>query len=633
MYEALGLNEESLNTVSTIVNMGLHATDIAGSFVLKAMSIINSFDLHNFPMSAAASALQIVKSFTDVYIQMLLDMYGVYAEMIIQFIVDPGSALELVFQQLYEILNKIENLIYEQIEKYLGMSITEIKYYVQQGINLYKAYKDAKKKIRDYKEEQKRKKEERNAQKEQDVGINDKGSSYSVDVDIDINDPKEIWKQLKAYMEQLGDGLYNGFIVLQVMDMVKQIKTVIRQSTDISLESLASDINDLEDFIDLLDEIGLGDDSTAVDLSMIPALGINSVMASLESLKELSAMGVAADVMRIGASNVAVSGSGVSKKTDYEIKTDAESKTITVTYYTDPTKSSVSKRVYKAFSGAKNAEGVNLFTLSECKIIQDNIDKLWNESGKTGSGSSEFECGQYNIVLVLNIQNDKDESQAEKSADEEQDLRPEDIDVSMFEVLEQANTETYRNKEDVMREKKRNTIKLLHTLYSIIKTVVPPLKILIVLIANYKENKAYVRSNQEEALGIIVADALKRLGFDKELDSKGDYIGPDGKPAKKSVFPIRSLAFKEFIDSLEIPFGDDVLSMRPCMESEIKKINIWLTKNDKDAPLIEFGSTTYLFIDLDALAEERECIRKRAAMIADVASQEDVARLLGMSCA
>lgn len=112
-------------------------------------------------------------------------------------------------------------------------------------------------------------------------------------------------------MEQLGDGLYNGFIVLQVMDMVKQIKTVIRQSTDISLESLASDINDLEDFIDLLDEIGLGDDSTAVDLSMIPALGINSVMASLESLKELSAMGVAADVMRIGASNVAVSGSGV----------------------------------------------------------------------------------------------------------------------------------------------------------------------------------------------------------------------------------------------------------------------------------------------------------------------------------
>lgn len=633
MYEALGLNEESLNTVSTIVNMGLHATDIAGSFVLKAMSIINSFDLHNFPMSAAASALQIVKSFTDVYIQMLLDMYGVYAEMIIQFIVDPGSALELVFQQLYEILNKIENLIYEQIEKYLGMSITEIKYYVQQGINLYKAYKDAKKKIRDYKEEQKRKKEERNAQKEQDVGINDKGSSYSVDVDIDINDPKEIWKQLKAYMEQLGDGLYNGFIVLQVMDMVKQIKTVIRQSTDISLESLASDINDLEDFIDLLDEIGLGDDSTAVDLSMIPALGINSVMASLESLKELSAMGVAADVMRIGASNVAVSGSGVSKKTDYEIKTDAESKTITVTYYTDPTKSSVSKRVYKAFSGAKNAEGVNLFTLSECKIIQDNIDKLWNESGKTGSGSSEFECGQYNIVLVLNIQNDKDESQAEKSADEEQDLRPEDIDVSMFEVLEQANTETYRNKEDVMREKKRNTIKLLHTLYSIIKTVVPPLKILIVLIANYKENKAYVRSNQEEALGIIVADALKRLGFDKELDSKGDYIGPDGKPAKKSVFPIRSLAFKEFIDSLEIPFGDDVLSMRPCMESEIKKINIWLTKNDKDAPLIEFGSTTYLFIDLDALAEERECIRQRAAMIADVASQEDVARLLGMSCA
>lgn len=97
MYEALGLNEESLNTVSTIVNMGLHATDIAGSFVLKAMSIINSFDLHNFPMSAAASALQIVKSFTDVYIQMLLDMYGIYAEMIIQFIVDPGSALELVF--------------------------------------------------------------------------------------------------------------------------------------------------------------------------------------------------------------------------------------------------------------------------------------------------------------------------------------------------------------------------------------------------------------------------------------------------------------------------------------------------------------------------------------------------------
>ena len=345
LYDMLGLNEPVINFVKTVVSQGLHATDIAGSAILKGMAAVNSFDVHALPMSAAGMALGALQSITDKYIDKLMGPYRIYAEMIVEFIVDPGAAMEALLDELNTILNQIEELAISQIEKYLGLSYEEIKYYITQGKNLYKQYKAAKKAK---KEKEKREKEESS---KSGGGINSSGSKTKVSVDVEVN-PDLVMAQLKAWMQQTGDGIYNGFIVFQILDLVKELKEVIAQATDVSFESLAYNLETMEDVIAMLDEIGLGDDSTAIDLSMIPALNLNAIYASMNSLKEQATQGLI-NTAKIAATSLDVNTSVENVKT-YEITTDKDSMTITVMYYTDPTKKSVSKKVYNAFSKAKD---------------------------------------------------------------------------------------------------------------------------------------------------------------------------------------------------------------------------------------------------------------------------------------
>ena len=310
------------------------------------MAAVNSFDVHALPMSAAGMALGALQSITDKYIDKLMGPYRIYAEMIVEFIVDPGAAMEALLDELNTILNQIEELAISQIEKYLGLSYEEIKYYITQGKNLYKQYKAAKKAK---KEKEEREKEE--SSKSGDNGINSSGSKTKVSVDVEVN-PDLVMAQLKAWMRQTGDGIYNGFIVFQILDLVKELKEVIAQATDVSFESLAYNLETMEDVIAMLDEIGLGDDSTAIDLSMIPALNLNAIYASMNSLKEQATQGLI-NTAKIAATSLDVNTSVENVKT-YEITTDKDSMTITVMYYTDPTKKSVSKKVYNAFSKAKD---------------------------------------------------------------------------------------------------------------------------------------------------------------------------------------------------------------------------------------------------------------------------------------
>ena len=345
LYDMLGLNEPVINFVKTVVSQGLHATDIAGAAILKGMAAVNSFDVHALPMSAAGMALGALQSITDKYIDKLMGPHRIYAEMIVEFIVDPGAAMEALLDELNTILNQIEELAISQIEKYLGLSYEEIKYYITQGKNLYKQYKAAKKAK---KEKKKREKEESS---KSGGGINSSGSKTKVSVDVEVN-PDLVMAQLKAWMRQTGDGIYNGFIVFQILDLVKELKEVIAQATDVSFESLAYNLETMEDVIAMLDEIGLGDDSTAIDLSMIPALNLNAIYASMNSLKEQATQGLI-NTAKIAATSLDVNTSVENVKT-YEITTDKDSMTITVMYYTDPTKKSVSKKVYNAFSKAKD---------------------------------------------------------------------------------------------------------------------------------------------------------------------------------------------------------------------------------------------------------------------------------------
>ena len=620
LYDMLGLNEPVINFVKTVVSQGLHATDIAGSAILKGMAAVNSFDVHALPMSAEGMVLGALQSITDKYIDKLMGPNRIYAEMIVEFIVDPGAAMEALLDELNTILNQIEELAISQIEKYLGLSYEEIKYYITQGKNLYKQYKAAKKAK---KEKEEREKEE--SSKSGDNGINSSGSKTKVSVDVEVN-PDLVMAQLKAWMRQTGDGIYNGFIVFQILDLVKELKEVIAQATDVSFESLAYNLETMEDVIAMLDEIGLGDDSTAIDLSMIPALNLNAIYASMNSLKEQATQGLI-NTAKIAATSLDVNTSVENVKT-YEITTDKDSMTITVMYYTDPTKKSVSKKVYNAFSKAKDQNDVPLFSQSECKIIQDTINKLWTDyQNNSSSTTAETKANKYTIKFVLQIEPEKDKSQSEKSPNNNNIVKEVERDRQM--MLE-VKEETQVSEDKINEERKRNTIKLLHTLYSILKSFIGPFKLYIILMTNYKTNKAYVRSNQDENLVLLMMQALEKLGFGSSMPKK--TTDPDGNPIENDMYTVRSLALYEYVtQDMHIHF-DNAMSA-PLDDSQKEQINEWLARNDREAREIERDKVTRLFIDWESLNQQQECLKQKYGEYYGAAPESVIKQVFAGECA
>ena len=209
-------------------------------------------------------------------------------------------------------------------QQYLGMSFKELMNLVQVGINYYKQYK----KMR---EERRKKKSEDNSVENTDGEVNVVGNKYGIEIDMQIT-PELMKQNLLDWLASQSDLLYNGFLIVQIRDAVYSIKDTIRSLTDIDLETLAEGINTLDDFIELLDELGLGDKTLSVNLDMIPSLGLNAIYSGLNSLTD--SLNSLTDLATIGMNAVDVNVK-TTKKQLYEIKTDGEKKEITVKFYLD----------------------------------------------------------------------------------------------------------------------------------------------------------------------------------------------------------------------------------------------------------------------------------------------------------
>lgn len=166
------------------------------------------------------------------------------------------------------------------------------------------------------------------------------------------------------------------------------------------METLAEGINTLDDFIEFLDELGLGDKTLSVNLDMIPTLGLNAIYSGLNSLTD--SLNSISDLATIGMNAVDVNVKQT-KKQLYEIKTDGEKKEITVKFYTNPTKRSVANKIYKIFSSAKDNTDKALFTPSECKSIQDTISALYKANETSGKGTSSVKTTKYVVKIELDI--------------------------------------------------------------------------------------------------------------------------------------------------------------------------------------------------------------------------------------
>lgn len=613
LYDMLGIDESVVTFVKNVVNMGLHATDIAGAAVLRGMAVVNSFDVHALPMSAAAMTLGAIRSITDMYIDAILKEYGVYIDLIIEFIVDPGGAWETLRDQLVEqMLNLAIELAMQQLEEYLGISYYEIRYYITQGKNLYKQFMAAKKAAKEMK---------------------NRKQGYEVDVDIDVSlDPKVMEARFNEWLKQMNDSIYNGFFVFQILDLITELKEVFSQATDVSLESLASGIETLEDVIDMLEEIGLGDDSTAIDLSMIPALGINAIYASFNNLQSMAKdalVDTASAALAAGLAATDITGGMAIRKT-YDIKTDKNTKTITVDYYNDPTKNSISKKVYNTFSKAKDQNGDKIFSLSDCKILQETVNKLWVDYQNGGPSEAEMTAGQYLIVLSLHVEPEEEKKSKSEEEASERPVPIEDTQTEDFELVLPVRDSVRISADKIDdREKKRNTIKLLHTLYSILKSFIGPFKLYITLVNNYKINKAYVRANHDQNLFVLMQEALAKLGLEKRMPKSS--VDSDGNPVKNDIYTIRTIPMRNYVTrTLGIKFSDTMSGTLTYDQKE--QMNRWIDENDPQSRKVDMESNTTLFLDAESIRTQQECIDSKYNEYGQVASMDAIENIFSKKC-
>ena len=176
LYTSLGINKETMEFAKRIVQMGKNATGFAGASVLKGILAINNFDTYSIPMSSLAAGLQAISSFADKFFQKFIEAYSSYIDNVAEYIVNPGSALELLKDAMDVMLQKLLDMVDEQLYKYLGLSMAQLKYYTRKGWNIYMQYKAAKKAVREGKDTE-----------DSQEGINVTGTSVKTNIKPYIN--------------------------------------------------------------------------------------------------------------------------------------------------------------------------------------------------------------------------------------------------------------------------------------------------------------------------------------------------------------------------------------------------------------------------------------------------------------
>ena len=125
-------------------------------------------------------------------------------------------------------------------------------------------------------------------------------------------------------------------------------------------------------------------------------------------------------------------------------------------------------------------------------------------------------------------------NQAEKQLSEAEDLqlKSQEPELILRESVRRKKAEA---------ETLRNTIALLHTLFSILKSIVGPLNILITLISNYKINKAYAQEKHQDNLITCFMDAMAKLGLTNKSRTDGR------SPNNARLYPVRTLKLYNYV--------------------------------------------------------------------------------------
>lgn len=580
----LGINQETLGMAQSILNL-------MDSTLFNITGIIKMFPKNIQMLPSAKIAIgSICTSLKDMYIAIYNDLENEYYETINDAITNLPSIQEVLKDAQELLMNTIWVMINEQCIKYTGYTLPELYYMCSDYIHKYKAWKEARK-------EQKRRKKEQEEQ-EKETGIqHSSGGTVSSKINVDV-DPDIIKQSLMDELSRASDLIYNSFIIIQIKDSIDEIKMLISQFNNVDLDVLTDGIDSFEDFMDMLVEMGLDSDGAVISLEKAIQDGINQFSGNLTSLQNQieaqaisSGLHIAADVV----SNTTVS-TEIKAEHLYDFTNDLNTFTMTLNIYADPTTKKAKKQLTKVLSNAHQKDGKKIFDSSSVLSIINAIDEGYVMRKDQTIELLEFtfkihfELDGFNKTLNEQI-NAIDE--ANRIAQETAKKKEAEEAISKFElgIVEEEYTG------DPTKATKRPTFQLVHELFSILKEIFPQLKVILKLIRNYKINKAKVEANASgNLLGMIkVIAAINKL-FKKAHKSKTNF------------YTVRSLKLYDYITNSITSIGTNVEINIGIPDT--RKLYLYLKNAKSNYEIIKQGLPTILYIDQDAITEQRNAMKK-----------------------
>ena len=580
----LGINQETLGMAQSILNL-------MDSTLFNITGIIKMFPKNIQMLPSAKIAIgSICTSLKDMYIAIYNDLENEYYETINDAITNLPSIQEVLKDAQELLMNTIWVMINEQCIKYTGYTLPELYYMCSDYIHKYKAWKEARK-------EQKRRKKEQEEQ-EKETGIqHSSGGTVSSKINVDV-DPDIIKQSLMDELSRASDLIYNSFIIIQIKDSIDEIKMLISQFNNVDLDVLTDGIDSFEDFMDMLVEMGLDSDGAVISLEKAIQDGINQFSGNLTSLQNQieaqaisSGLHIAAEVM----SNTTVS-TEIKAEHLYDFTNDLNTFTMTLNIYADPTTKKAKKQLTKVLSNAHQKDGTKIFDSSSVLSIINAIDEGYVMRKDQTIELLEFtfkihfELDGFNKTLNEQI-NAIDE--ANRIAQETTKKKEAEEAISKFElgIVEEEYTG------DPTKATKRPTFQLVHELFSILKEIFPQLKVILKLIRNYKINKAKVEANASgNLLGMIkVIAAINKL-FKKAHKSKTNF------------YTVRSLKLYDYITNSITSIGTNVEINIGIPDT--RKLYLYLKNAKSNYEIIKQGLPTILYIDQDAITEQRNAMKK-----------------------
>ena len=580
----LGINQETLGMAQSILNL-------MDSTLFNITGIIKMFPKNIQMLPSAKIAIgSICTSLKDMYIAIYNDLENEYYETINDAITNLPSIQEVLKDAQELLMNTIWVMINEQCIKYTGYTLPELYYMCSDYIHKYKAWKEARK-------EQKRRKKEQEEQ-EKETGIqHSSGGTVSSKINVDV-DPDIIKQSLMDELSRASDLIYNSFIIIQIKDSIDEIKMLISQFNNVDLDVLTDGIDSFEDFMDMLVEMGLDSDGAVISLEKAIQDGINQFSGNLTSLQNQieaqaisSGLHIAADIV----SNTTVS-TEIKAEHLYDFTNDLNTFTMTLNIYADPTTKKAKKQLTKVLSNAHQKDGTKIFDSSSVLSIINAIDEGYVMRKDQTIELLEFtfkihfELDGFNKTLNEQI-NAIDE--ANRIAQETAKKKEAEEAISKFElgIVEEEYTG------DPTKATKRPTFQLVHELFSILKEIFPQLKVILKLIRNYKINKAKVEANASGNL----------LGMVKVIAAINKLLKKAHK-SKTNFYTVRSLKLYDYITNSITSIGTNVEINIGIPDT--RKLYLYLKNAKSNYEIIKQGLPTILYIDQDAITEQRNAMKK-----------------------